>query len=478
MDKKSPIVGVQLDRSSGTPLYSQLYQFLKKMIQNRKLDPGQKLPPIREIARELKINNSTVVQALEALGREGLVYKHVGRGTFVSTALNGFDRDNHGAEIYDFSSLSPSPQLFPISEFKAALNHVLDYYGGEALSYQPHKGYQPLREKMASFLQQDGIDVSPDFIQVISGGQQGIDIAAKVVLGQGETIFLEEPTYPGSLLTFQSRGARIIHIPIDRSGLDFVELEKRLLDFRPRLIYVMTKLQNPTGYSYNREQKEMLLQLAYKYNFYILEDDYLSLLDYKGYNQREPSLKALDRWDRVILLKSFSKVLMPGLRLGFAVLPEELQEKFLEGKYATDISSSGLLQRALYFYLKDDSWEKHLDAIREEFRARYKLVKEFLEKLKPLLYYYDPQGGLFFWVRVNKGGSSENLARLSRERGVPLAPGSSFYAGRQSSPWFRLSFATGEKKSLEKGLLALEETLREFQYGENQNVEQKKRPIL
>ncbi len=478
MGKNNPIVGVQLDRSSGIPLYSQLYQSLKKMIQNQELPPGQKLPPIRKIAGDLKINNSTVVQALEVLGREGLVYKHVGRGTFVSTALESFNEESSGAEIYDFSSLSPSPQLFPVREFKAALNHVLDYYGGEALSYQSHKGYQPLRTKMASFLHQEGIDVSPDFIQVISGGQQGIDIAAKVLLAQGETIFLEEPTYPGSLLTFQSRGARIIHIPINRSGLDFVELEKRLLDFRPRLIYVMTKLQNPTGYSYTREQKERLLQLAYKYNFYILEDDYLSLLDYRTYNQREPSLKALDRWDRVILLKSFSKVLMPGLRLGFAVLPEELQEKFLEGKYATDISSSGLLQMALYFYLKDDSWEKHLDAIREEFQARYKLVKKFLEKLKPLLYYHDPRGGLFFWVRVNRGGSSENLGRISRKKGTPIAPGSSFFAGMQNSPWFRLSFATGDKENLEKGLLVLEETLREFQYGENLNIEEEKGPIL
>jgi len=478
LKKNNPIVGIQLNRDIKKPIYSQLYQGIKELIEKKELAPGEKIPPIRKLSRDLKVNNSTVVQALEALAREGLVYKHVGKGTFVSTLFTRESEIDEGGEVYDFSSLSPSPQLFPVREFKDALNHVLDYYGGEALGYQPHRGYLPLREKMAGFLKQEGIEISPDFVQVISGGQQGIDIAAKVLSGQGETIFLEEPTYPGSLATFQSRGARIIHIPINRSGLDFVELEKRLNDFRPKLIYVMTKLQNPTGYSYTREQKERLLQLAYQFNFYILEDDYLSLLDYRDYNRKEPSLKALDRWDKVILLKSFSKVLMPGLRLGFAVLPEVLQEKFLEGKYAADISSSGLLQRALYFYLKDDTWENHLQEIKDEFKERYLMVKKFLAKQKPLLHYYDPEGGLFFWVRVNRGGSSTKLAKLARERGILLAPGTSFYSGVQRTPWFRLSFATQDRESLGKGLQILEKTLIDFQKEETMEFEDEARPIL
>ncbi len=478
MDKNNPIVGIQLERNGEIPIYVQLYQGIKEKIQKGELTQGEKLPPIRKIARDLDINNSTVVHALDALAREGLVYKHVGRGSFVSTILKGPGKMEGGAEVYDFSSLSPSPQLFPVQEFKRALNHVLDHYGGEALGYQPHRGYRPLREKMASFLEKEGIQVSPDFIQVISGSQQGIDIAAKVFLGQGETIFLEEPTYPGSLLTFQSRGARIIHIPITRSGLDFVELEKRLADFRPRLIYVMSRLQNPTGYSYTRDQKEQLLQMAYKYNFYIIEDDYLSLLDYGSDPQVEPSLKALDRWDRVILLKSFSKVLMPGLRLGFAILPEELQEKFLQGKYAADISSSGLLQRALFFYLQDDSWETHLQEIKKEFRSRYRLVKKFLQNAKPLLHFQDPGGGLFFWVRVNRGGNSNKLSRLAFARGIPIAQGSLFFAGEQNSPWFRLSFATGDQKSLEEGLKTLKNTLDDFQKEDEIEPVEKQGPIL
>ncbi len=467
MEKSNPIVGIQLARNGERPLYSQLAQALKELIIKGELSSGSKIPPIRQLAGILGVNNSTVVQALEVLSREGLIYKHVGRGTFVAPSSRSQPPVEGGGHVYDFSSLAPATELFPVLDFKKALNRALDYYGGEALNYQPHLGYRPLREKMAALLGQEGISVSPERIMVISGSQQGIDISAKVLLEQGETVFLEEPTYPGSLLTFQGRGVRIINIPIRQSGLDFVELEKRLADFRPRLLFVMTRLQNPTGYSYTPEQKAHLLQLAYKYNFYILEDDYLSALDYRDYRSTDPPLKAMDRWDRVILLKSFSKVLMPGLRLGFVILPEGLQEDFLGAKYAADISSSGLMQRAFSFFLQDDSWEEHLKTIRREFRSRYQLVKKFLKEQSPLLYFWDPEGGLFFWVRLNRGGWSEDLAVLLRRRGVDIAPGSAFFAGKRQTPWFRLSFATGSKKDLERGLDLLKDGLQELQTGQD-----------
>lgn len=461
MERNPSIVSIQLNRADNKPLYIQIYNGIQSLIEKGHLKAGEKIPPIRELARTLQVNNSTITRALELLAQEGWVQKHVGRGTFVH--FPSAQEEKSGILPYDMASLSPSPHLFPVQDFKIALNTALDQEGGQAFAYESGLGYEPLRQTLKDLLQEEGVTVSPHQIQVISGGQQGIDITARVLLGYRDTVFLEDPTYPGSLATFKACGARVMSIPLGEGGLDFVALEQRLQDFRPRLFYAMTTFQNPTGFTYNREQKQRLLELAAKHNFYILEDDYLRPLDYRPYlderGQDTLPLPAMDHGDRVILLKSFSKILMPGLRLGFLVLPKTLQDGFLAAKHSTDIASSAFLQRALYFYLLTGNWKEYLETVRQEYFCRYKTLKKLLDQHRPPLHYLNPKGGLFFWVRLPYGLDSNALAQEARRGGVAIAPGNHFLAGGGRTPWCRLSFAALDSQALQKAWPVLEKAL-------------------
>lgn len=459
------IISIQLESKSKTPLYLQLHQQIKELISSQQLTPQEKLPPIRQLSQTLNVNSSTIVQALNLLEKEGLIYKHVGRGTFVTAKTESPFR---GPLICDFASITPADELFPINEFKKAINLAFDQKGAHVFNYESGLGLTSLRHKLNSILQQRNIFTDSEHIQIVSGSQQGIDIAAKALIEYGDTIFSEEPTYPGSLSIFKGRGAKIISIPLKKSGLDFVELEKRLNDFRPKLIYVMSNFQNPTGYTYTIDQKKHLLQLAYQHNFYILENDYLSFLNTDATNK---SLKALDRWNRVIMLISFSKVLMPGLRIGFFILPPTLKRQFMNVKHATDIATSSLLQHALYYYLESFSWEEHLQLIRTTYYQRYGEVKEFLQAHASQLSFFDSQGGPFFWVQLKQEGDADTLAYLARQKGVSIAAGSNFFPHQQRTNSFRLSFANCNQNQLQEGLKLLGLALKEYQ---NNTINQNK----
>lgn len=446
-------VPIHLQRDSHQPLYAQIVDALSQAIESGALPPGARLPSIRALARHLQVNTVTVVTAYKELELGGYVWSRVGSGTFVRTGppaetTRQIYIPHHGI---NFASATPTPEIFPVADFKRLLNKVLDRDGGHAFGYQESQGWPPLRESMAQYLAKNGIQSPVENIHIISGAQQGIDLAAKTLVNQNDTIFVEEPTYHGAIASFQSRGARIVSIPLESSGPNLKVLRQQLRRHRPRLFYAMPNFQNPTGYSYSQQKKQALLDLAREYQFTIVEDDYLSELSFQGPTTPR-TLKAMDKEDLVIYIKSFSKILMPGLRLGLLVAPARLNHSLGAAKQFSDISSSGLLQRTLDLYLREEAWQVHLQKLRQIYSARYQRAEAEIKEHLPQLRFTPPGGGLHLWLQLPQGMDGDELYRHCLREEVLITPGSFFSPSDSYRQYFRLSYAAVTPEEISRGI--------------------------
>ncbi|KPU28139.1 transcriptional regulator [Caloranaerobacter sp. TR13] len=470
----------QLDKNSDQHLYIQLYSKIKKLILDGTLKPHTKLPPIRKFADELNVNNVTIVNAYNLLQKENLVYKKVGSGTFVN--IINYDMDievdykqylytlnkekiNHyiynSENIIDFSNTTPTNDLFPVEDFKYVINLVLDRDKGNAFKYQESQGYYPLRETIKNYLSNYTINCDTSNIQIISGAQQGIDILSKALIDYGDIVFTESPTYTGAIAAFKSRAAKIIEIPIKKDGIDLNYLEDKLRNFRPKFIYVMPNFQNPTGYTYSKLKKIKLLELANKYETLVVEDDYLNDISFN--NKYPETLKSLDKNNRVIYIKSFSKTFMPGLRLGFMIIPISIQNEILVAKHISDISTSGLMQRVLDLYIKMGLFKKHINEINKIYKKRFDLMVKSLSNYIPKQVSYSiPEGGLNFWLSLPHGYLSDELHELCFKKGILITPGSIFYANKVKSNSFRISIASVNESIIEAGISRLSEIINDL----------------
>lgn len=460
---------IKLDRDGKEHLYNQLADALKMQIREGIFLENEKMLPIRKLAGILGVNNITVVNAYKILEDDGYVYKKIGSGTFVIPKLNAEAKNMADGEIdlefklmdsgqvsiseesINLASSTPTAELFPVNEFKDVLNEVLDRDKGLAFGYQEIKGYYPLRESIYGYLLGEGIDKSIESIQVISGAQQGIDIVSKAILDYGDTVIVESPTYTGAIATFKSRGANIVTIDIESDGVSIDKLEKLVDKYNPKLFFTMTNFQNPTGRSYSQEKKRRLLELAHKQKFYILEDDYASELNFS--KDEIHTLKSRDYYDVCIYIKSFSKIFMPGLRLGFMVVPELLFDKIVTAKHSTDISTSGLLQRSFDLYLRSGMWENHLNEMRGIYGERHKTMAVALKRYMPDEVRYDiPKGGLNFWLDVPKEICVKDVYSEALKNNVLIVVGEIFYTGEQNSNNIRLSIAAVRPHEIVEGV--------------------------
>lgn len=455
-----PIAPIQLDRSAEDPLYHQLFTQMREQIADGTLRAGEKLPTIRALSELLRVNSVTVVNAYRYLEEEGLIHKQVGSGSFVSPGRGrtpaAVQEDtelrqlNLSEAAFNFASGTPTTDLFPVDLFKDVLNEVLDRDRGEAFGYHDPQGYYPLREAIARVVGDQGLTVGPESVQIISGAQQGIDIVSKALLRYGDTVLVEAPTYAGALATFRSRGARVETFGISALGPDLNRLETLLRKHRPRLIYVMPNFHNPTGWTYPEQAKRSLLDLCHRYDVTILEDDYASELNFS--NREIRPLKAYDTEDRVIYIKSFSKIMMPGLRLGLMTIPPQLADAILAAKQSTDVSTFGLTQRAFELFIEKGCWHRQVTAVQQVFRERYdRFLKVSSELLIPPLELDPPAGGIHFWFRV-PGSSAEALVEESARRGVLIVPGDHFYLQPEAEKYLRLSTASMAPEAIEQGL--------------------------
>lgn len=466
------IVSVQLNEESVQPKYLQLFDVLKEMIISNSLGAGERLPAIRDFAKQLNVNTITIINAYKQLETSGYITARKGSGYYVSKDKAGTDKNDSllsGSAGFamqsiniNFASASPHPSIFPIDSFKECINEILERDKGYAFGYQESNGYKPLRQSICSYIKKDyGIRSDEELIQIVSGSQQGLDIIGKVLLNPGDYVITETPTYDGAVASFKSRGARIVGVNLEKDGIDLVDLEKKIRICKPKLIYVMTKYQNPSTVSYSEEKLKGLLELARKYNSFIVEDDSMAELSYHGY--ANPSIKALDTGDRTIYLKSFSKMLMPGLRMGFLVIPKSLLPEFTKIKQTSDISSSGLIQRSLDLYFRSGKWDEHRKYMVEIYKGKYEFMLNRLEAMRKYgIRFTEPNGGLYFWVSLPKHINSKEVYERCKQRGLLVLPSYIFYENvhRDKETAVRLSFAAVNIDQIKEGMAILEESIR------------------
>lgn len=467
------IVTIQLADIAG-PLYVRLAQSVQDLILKGEIIDGDKLPTIRELAQALKLNNSTVTSAYRYLEDQGFVYTKVGSGTYclpenriVKDELDILPGLNIKMELpeggIDLAGNTPGQELFPVQSFNLAIKQVLDTDGSSAFAYQESEGFFGLRETLCEFSKYNyGIHNKVENIIITSGAQQAMDLISKVLILPGDTVFAENPSYIGARSIFKMRGAKIVGIPVDKDGINVALVEYYAKRYKPRLLYTMPIYQTPTGVCMSKQKRSELLRLSVKYDFYIIEDDILSDLNLD--DDKLLPLKSEDVHDRVIYIKSFSKMLMPGIRTGYIIAPNAMINSIISAKYTTDISTSGLMQRALSIYLKSGNWESYILKLKDVCKQRCDSLVSFKKTFQQIdLTYSLPKGGLGVWVRLPDNLNDMQIYYKCLEKKVLTVPGSSFYISPMfnSEKFLRLSYATPNVNNLETGLEALYQSVRE-----------------
>ncbi len=479
---------IPLDRQSPEPLYRQIEAYLRQGILSGGLVPATRLPASRQLARDLGVNRITVENAYSELEADGLVFSRVGSGTYIlppnpiplvpkssneipwplwqqnmqarnmasrpKTAETMLKTAGHSDPINFAGGISDTRQ-FPAEEFRKTLQAVMRRDGIAAMDYGERSGYAPLRECIAHILASQGLQTRPENILITAGSQQAISLVSQVIMKPEDVILVESPTYPIAMELFRALGFRIVGIPMDNQGMQVEKLEKLLQQHHPKLIYTIPNFHNPTGTCLNSARRRQLIVLADRYNIPILEDDFVGDLRYEG--RAQPSLKALDPGGQVIYINTFSKMLMPGLRVGFLVAEGPVYDSLLGLKRLSDLATSTLIQRALEAYVTVGRYQAYLRGSCQIYRKRRDSMLAAIHRYLPAGVSIDPpQGGMFLWLRLPENLSSDELLPLACEEGVAFAPGNSFFPeGSGGQAWMRLNFIAQPVEEIEEGIQRL-----------------------
>lgn len=479
---------IPLDRQSEIPLYKQIKDYLQQGILSGSLAADTRLPASRQLAHDLGVNRITVENAYAELEAEGLVFSKLGSGTYVLTPdpLLSLPKSNSDApwplwqqsvlaqdkvtrskvsdlkrdaalhpQLISFASGIGDANLFPAEDIRKALQSVMRRDGIAALDYGERSGYGPLRESIAHILASQGIQTLPENILITAGSQQALSLVSQLLLNPGDVILVESPTYSGALDLFHALGFKVVGIPVDAQGMQVEGLEKLLQQYHPRLIYTIPNFHNPTGTCLTTPRRRQLLVLADRYNIPIIEDDFVGDLRYEGHTQ--PALKALDPGGCVIYISTFSKMLMPGLRVGFIAANGPVYDFLVNFKRIHDVATSALVQRALEAYVTVGRYQTHLRRSCQIFRKRRDVMIAAIQRHLPAGVHFDiPQGGLFIWLQLPDDLDSDKLISLAWEDGVDFAPGKPFFPdGIQGGNWLRLNFVAQEPGQIDEGIKRL-----------------------
>ncbi|WP_029215695.1 PLP-dependent aminotransferase family protein [Kallotenue papyrolyticum] len=485
---------LQIDRQARQPLYLQVAEQIRERIRSGALPAGSRLPPIRQLARELGLTRLTVHTAYAELQADGWIESFVGRGSFVAQrrgaqvhrqtaaplspepraaagTLVEIMRLAHRPDVLSFAQAAAAPETFPVRAFGRALQAAIKRYERTLFDYGATEGEAALREQLAAFLTIRGLQVPPERILVTNGAQQGIDLVLRALVRPGDTVLVEQPTYLGMVERMQIQGLRLVGVPIDEQGLRPDALAEAITRHAPRLLYTIPAFHNPTGISMSPARQEAILRVAQQHGLLVLEDDIYGLLSYDA--PAPLPLKARDSGGQVIYLSSFSKALMPGLRLGLVVADAPLFDELLSCKRLADLHAPQLTQLALAEYLGRGAFAPHLRAVCALYRERRDAMAKALQRSFPReASWFTPQGGLCFWVALPPGVDALELYRAALEQGVAFAPGQAFFPPLATQDHIRLSFAAHAPAVIERGLAILGELI-----GRHQARQGRQRPV-
>jgi len=472
-------------RSGSQPIYMRIYEHMRDAIERGEFRIGERLPSEREIQRTFHVSRMTAQSAYRKLEDMGYVLRHPTQGTFVSARpqwpsevrrearltpnrrwrnLGGHfleDLMESGSHAYrfDFEVGRPDMELFPNAAMQLLLEDLLTRRPSEVLMYSATAGLPALREAIARrLLPLRGMDrLGPEHVLVTTGAMQAIDLIAKLFLEPDDLVVIERPTFPGAIQRFRAEGARFAEVAVDADGLDVDQLEEVLRHERPRLIYVQPCAQNPTGATLSAERRSRLFALGRDYQVPIVEDDA------GGFFAEGPGLRALrsdDEDDLVLHVGTFSKLIAPGLRVGYIVAPANIVRLLTSVKQMTDLHTGPIPQLLLEGWLLSSDVPGHVAYARAVYKERLAAALAALEggALVPLV---RPSAGIYLFCRIASGLQAGYLQQRSADHGVVFAPGDAFSPSGDFGDHLRLCVSGLQAPSIHAGLLRLQQLLRE-----------------
>jgi 2-aminoadipate transaminase len=360
------------------------------------------------------------------------------------------------SEIISFAGGLPAPELLPIRELEEATHRVLQEEGAQALQYSTTEGYLPLREKLvARMAARGGVRTSVEEVLITTGAQQALDLTGKLFLNEGDTVICESPTYTGAISALKVFAPRWVEVPTDDEGMDLEALERRLeYCDRVKLIYVVPNFQNPTGTTWSLERRRRFAEIVTQHSVAVVEDDTYGELRFEGLPL--PPIKSFDSKGHIVYIGTFSKVLSPGMRIGWLTASSPLYEKYVILKQGSDLHTSTLCQMQISAYLEMFDFDKSLSRMRAVYRERRDAMIRALEKEMPKgVRFSRPSGGLFLWVELPPHMDARELLRRSLELDVAFVPGGSFFPKGNKENTLRLSYSHMPVERIEEGVRRL-----------------------
>jgi GntR family transcriptional regulator/MocR family aminotransferase len=480
--------GITLDKGGGEPLYRQLFDQVVERVRSGAFPPGYRLPPTRALATELSTNRNTVVRAYADLEAAGFVASTVGRGTFVALVSSAppsmaepaeggmpwaslvsslvkaeslrraqrFLRPVASRDVVNLTRMQPSADLLPDRLIRRCFDHVLRTLGPRALGYGPPEGLASLRELVVADLARQGVPAHVDDVIITTGSQQALDLIARTLIGPGDTFLIDAATYGGAINVFSLAGARLVPVPSDAEGPDMSVLER--LSRGAKGLYLMPNCNNPTGAEISAARRKNLVAWSHRTGVPLIEDDYGSDL-WLGESLPPPALRSLS--GDVLYMGTFSKKLVPALRIGFVVCPRALRTTLLAVKQAIDLGTSLLLQHVLAEFLDRGYLRAHLGRTLPEYRARRDALEQALARHLPAgMRWRRPERGVVLWLPLPAGFDSEIVFEEAQRRGVLVGPSALYEVEARTERGLRITFCSEPPERLALGGKRLGEALK------------------
>ncbi|GAA0120989.1 MAG: PLP-dependent aminotransferase family protein [Clostridium argentinense] len=471
---------------SGLPIYIQIEEHIKDSISKALLQKGSKLPSTREVSEMLNISRNSVVTAYENLESEGIVETLKGKGTFVAIEtkvmsgefnvdwkdkINSYGTVCRELDIIktelpwkkgmiSFKSIAPEEHLFDLEEFKRAFLNGFSLEGDKLLNYGYAKGYKPLIEYLMDYMEEKGVNTKGKEVLITNGFTEGFDIVLSSLTIPGDSIVCENPTHNTALKIMKAHGLKVVGIPMDLDGIDTKRLEEILQNNSIKLSYIIPSYHNPTGVVMSGEKRQEVFRIFQKYKVPIIEDGFNEELLYSS--SHIPSIASLcTKGNGIIYIGSFSKVLFPGLRLGWIFGDTNLIDTLESVKRARTIHSSFIDQGAFYHYMKSGAFNRYIKKIRKYYGDKYEYTLEQVKKYIPNESIMG-QGGLHIFIKLHNNINSRIVLERCYKKGVVFTPGDIFYTDDSGKSTMRLGFSRVSEEDIEKGVKIIGSVVKEL----------------
>ncbi len=476
-----------IDRKNTRPLFQQIVERIAGMIDEGVLKPGDHLPASRKLADDLGINRSTVVRAYQELWSLGYIETRPGGYSTVRSRIHPvsqpvseeggvFDWDHMGVDVpgepagpqlqvtgecIDFGRLVPDERLYPADDFRRSLNRAMRREGTKLLGYGDPLGYPGLRRYVAQRMRLHGVTVSPDQIMLTSGSQNAIELIVKLLVTDGVPVAVESPTYSAVLPLLRYFRIPVKGIPMTDEGADLDVLERQFESERPALFYTIPNFHNPTGITTGQAHRERLLDLARHYRVPLVEDGFEEEMKYFG--RAVLPIKSMDRDGVVVYVGSFSKVLFPGIRVGWVAADDGCIRRLAAIRRATQLTGNPVIQAGLAEFCASGEYDAHIGRMHRAFRKRMQTALRLLrtQLTDTGVRWTQPAGGYTVWLQLPDGKLTESdwLDRFQKY-GVRLAPGSGHFPKSPDGIYVRLSISERDEKEIRTGIERLGKAVR------------------